>query len=227
MRQRRGEQWWSGGHVRCGWNHPSGSSCRPAKVALLFSAGGAGNPSPVREKGRDEGLPLIVRAQRSRRGFYCNRTPLSGAPRHLLPSGRRKRRRASRESLSPRRRPMPILRSLTPTKGAVARRRVAGGVRCSWNRAVAGRTPWRGFVARVDHNPVREGRNGGEGTRRQPRAGRSGGFWRCFDTTLDIDIGTQPSTATPPRPAHPLGYAKTRKPRGFAPDGAFGADGGR
>ena len=31
---------------------------------------GAGNPSPVWEKGRDEGPPLIIEAQRSRSAFY-------------------------------------------------------------------------------------------------------------------------------------------------------------
>ncbi|AOO79983.1 hypothetical protein BHK69_05365 [Bosea vaviloviae] len=31
---------------------------------------GAGNPSPVWEKGRDEGPPLVIEAQRSRNAFY-------------------------------------------------------------------------------------------------------------------------------------------------------------
>ncbi len=113
-----------------------------------------------------------------------------------------------------------------PDRGGFARRRVAGERRCSWERAVAGSTPWR--------DRRRSGRTGrprplpdlkhDAGTIRQPCAGRGGGCWRCFDTTFDIDIGTQPSTATPPRPAHPLGYAlESPKPRGGEPAGAFGA----
>ncbi|AOG07509.1 hypothetical protein BSY19_854 [Bosea sp. RAC05] len=158
------------------------------------------------------------------RDLRPSRSPGRSPPPLPLPTRGRGSRRALRQILSPARGPKPILPSLSPTEGASRGVVWPGRVRCSWGTTVAGRTPSRGFVARVDHNPVREGRNARRKHQREPRAGRGGCCWRCFDTTFDIDIGTQPSTATPPSSrASPRIRFKTRKPRGREPAGAFGA----
>ena len=55
----------------------------------------AGNPSPGWERGGVRARRLIAGARLRRCALWFTGLPSSGAPRHLLPSGRRKRRRGS------------------------------------------------------------------------------------------------------------------------------------
>ena len=196
----------------------------------MAMAKGEGKPSPGWERGRGEGSPLIARGAAEPVLLLLQGQALirrSAPPSPIREKGRR--RRTLRQTLSPLPKPVPILLSLHPTKGAVARHRAAGRG-CGFRRS----------------RPLRA--EGGGGADRH-RAGESGRATRGTDNQKAIwsaqktcardgvaavgAASTRHSTSTSARsrrlrrhqrPAHPLGYAlESPKPRGDQPVGAFGA----
>ncbi len=191
-------------------------------------AKGAGNPSPGWERGRGEGSPLIARGAAEPVLLLLQGQALirrSAPPSPIREKGRR--RRTLRQTLSPPLAPDPILPSLSPTEGASRGVVWPGRVRCSWGKAVAGRTPWRcrrSSGPKLGRSEPVPGRRDDEGP--PDNRARDG-------AAADGAASTRHSTSTSARsrrlrrhhrPAHPLGYAlKSPKTPRREPVGGFGA----
>ena len=176
-----------------------------------------GDPFSCKEKGRDEvsaPRPAKRRANRAQRaGLSLMRITADPSP-CPLPTGEGSPRSmpacdACRENLSPRANPALFSpRSARPrglSRGIVR----PGGVAVFMASGRCGPASWR---RRSSSGPNRQARvlaglpmtTGPQRTARGARR-RLTALLRHLD--FDIDFGTQPSTATPPLPAHPLGFA--------------------